>query len=77
MTGQGNLFLSSFEVNDRVELAPHLDAWMMGDRYGYVDKVGRVYVHVRCDVSGKIRMIHPENLTQIINCRQAREDGRK
>jgi len=34
------------ELQDRVALAPHTDAWMRGIRYGRVTKIGRKYVTV-------------------------------
>ncbi len=41
----------------RVRLHPATDAWMMGDRYGDLVKVGRKYLHVRMDRSGRIRKV--------------------
>lgn len=38
----------------RVQARPHTDAWMSGDRYGAVAKVGRKWLHVRMD-SGRVR----------------------
>jgi hypothetical protein len=35
---------------------------MMGDRYGTVVKVGRVWVHVRMTRSGKVRRFRERNL---------------
>jgi hypothetical protein len=35
---------------------------MMGDRYGTVVKLGRIFVHVAMDRSGKVRQYRPENL---------------
>lgn len=63
MTNQGNLFLSQYGVGDRVELAPHTDAWLAGDRYGEVIKIGRFYLHIKMDRSGKVRRMVPENMT--------------
>lgn len=59
---QGDLLLSQFEVGDRVETNPATDAWMSGDRYGEVVKIGRFYLHVKMDRSGKTRRIVPENI---------------
>ena len=50
-------------VNDRVQLHPATDAWMRGDRYGVIVKLGRKYVHVRMDRSGKTRKITPDLLS--------------
>jgi len=38
----------------RVQARAHTDAWMAGDRYGAVTKVGRKWLHVRMD-SGRVR----------------------
>lgn len=48
--------------NAYVEAHPATDAWMMGDRYGTVVKVGRVWVHVRMTRSGKVRRFRERNL---------------
>lgn len=50
-------------VGDRVELHPATDAWMMGDRFGDVIKVGTKLVHVRMDTSGKVRKLAPDLVT--------------
>lgn len=63
MTNQQNLLLSQYSVGDRVELHPATDAWMMGDRYGEVVKIGRFYLHIKMDRSGKVRKVVPENMT--------------
>lgn len=39
----------------RVEVPAHYDCWMMGDRFGTVEKVTRLKVHVLMDRSGKVR----------------------
>jgi hypothetical protein len=44
-------------VGRRVEIHPRYDAWMAGDRFGEVVKVGRKYLHVKMDRSGKIRKV--------------------
>lgn len=38
----------------RVATCAHTDAWMAGDRYGTVTKVGRKWLHVQMD-SGRTR----------------------
>lgn len=43
----------------RVQLHPGTDAWMRGDRYGDVVKVGRKFLHVRMDRSGLTRRVSP------------------
>jgi hypothetical protein len=49
----------------RVESGTHTDAWMRGDRYGNVVKVGRTYVHVSMDRSGRTLRFRPENLALV------------
>ena len=49
-----------FTFGDRVELHPGTDAWMSGDKYGVVEKIGRQYVHVRMQRSGRLRKLHPD-----------------
>ena len=41
-------------VGRRVELSPSTDAWMRGDRYGTVEKIGRKYYHIRLDKSRRV-----------------------
>ncbi len=40
-------------IGRRVQLHPATDRWMMGDRYGVIVKVGREYMYVKLDKSGK------------------------
>lgn len=40
-------------IGRRVQLHPATDRWMMGDRYGEIIKVGREYIYVKLDKSGK------------------------
>jgi hypothetical protein len=54
-----------FTVGDRVETLPHTDAWMQGDRYGRVVKVGRQLVHVVMDRSGRLRKFHPTRIGKV------------
>lgn len=49
----------------RVELHPATDAWMRGDRYGIVASVGRKYVHVKMDRSGRTLPVLPRNIGRI------------
>lgn len=41
------------KIGDRVELHPATDRWIRGDRFGTVAKIGRKYVHVKLDRSGR------------------------
>lgn len=52
--------LRDLTVGDRVELSPGTDAWMRGDRFGEIVKVGRTRIHVRMDRSGRVRTLTPE-----------------
>jgi hypothetical protein len=56
---------TQFTVGDRVQLHPATDAWMMGDRYGTITKLGRLNLHVAMDVSGKTRKVAPSNIFDI------------
>lgn len=49
-------------VGSRVQLHPATDAWMQGDKYGEVVKVGTKYVHVRMDRSGRVLKVTPRNI---------------
>jgi hypothetical protein len=55
-----------FRAGMRVELHPATDAWMSGDRYGDVVKVGRKLVHVKMDRSGRILKVHPRYIGKIV-----------
>jgi hypothetical protein len=58
--------VDSLRAGMRVEIHPASDAWMMGDRFGEVVKVGRSIVHVRMDRSGRVRWFHPESIYAIL-----------
>jgi len=44
---------------DRVEMAVHTDAWMRGDRYATVTRVGAKHVWLRFERSQSISRLHP------------------
>lgn len=50
-------------LNQRVQLHPGTDAWMQGDRFGLVVKIGRKYLHVKMDRSGRTLKVTPESVT--------------
>jgi hypothetical protein len=50
------------EIGMRIELHPACDAWMMGDRYGEIIKLGKKWIHLKMDRSGKIRKIGYGNI---------------
>lgn len=57
--------VKDFAEKERVELHPAMDAWMQGDRFGKVVKLGRKYVHVLMDHSGRKLEVVPQNLRHI------------
>ena len=54
--------IASFKLGDRVELHPALDRWMRGDRFGAVVGIGRKFLKVRMDRSGRTIPLLPENV---------------
>ena len=59
------LATSGFYVGQRVELHPGMDAWMRGDRYGEIAKIGREKIHVKMDKSRRTLRIMPDHLTVV------------
>lgn len=51
-----------FAVGQRVMAHPGTNAWMIGDRYGTVERVGVTLVRVRMDKSGRLLAFHPANV---------------
>jgi len=49
----------------RAELHPATDAWMFGDRYGEIVKVGRTLVHIKMDRSGRTLKVAPRYVGEI------------
>lgn len=47
------MYLHQLQPRKRVATAPHTDAWMSGERYGTITVVGRKWVHVRGERSGR------------------------
>ena len=58
--------LSDLDEGMRVELHPGTDAWMSGDRYGEIAKVGRKLVHVYMDRSRSVRRLRPEYIHAVV-----------
>ena len=52
-----------FKKDQRVAAHPATDAFVKGDRYGVVTLVGRKWIHVKMDRSGRVLKFSPENLT--------------
>ena len=59
----------AFKIGDRVEVAPHYDKWMRGDRYGTITKFGMCliegHVLVKMDKSGNQYHFPIQDLTKI------------
>jgi len=62
---EGEKTPASFTVGQRVQAHPGTDAWIFGDRYGEVVRVGRKWVHVRMDRSGRTLRFHPQRLLEV------------
>ena len=45
------------KIGQRVQLHPHFDDWMRGDRYGTVIKITKQHIYVKLDVSKYIRKL--------------------
>jgi len=56
---------TTFTVGQRVELHPACDAWMQGDRFGVIVKIGRKYLHVKMDRSGRTLAMRPHHVLEI------------
>jgi hypothetical protein len=57
--------LHDFAVGERVELHPATDAWMQGDRYGQVVLLGRRYVHIKMERSGRVLRKAPRHVMKV------------
>lgn len=57
--------LGAEHIGMRVELHPGTDAWMSGDRYGEIVKIGRKYLHVKMDRSGRTLVVVPSRLSEV------------
>ena len=54
-----------FNIGDIVEIHPATSAWMSGDRFGTVFAIGRKLVAVNMHRSGKLRRLHPIDLSKL------------
>lgn len=59
--------INALKVGQRVELHPATDAWMQGDRFGEIVRVGRTTVGVKMDRSGRTRSVAARNIGQVIS----------
>lgn len=48
------IYLYHLTPGARIATAPHTDAWMRGERYGTIETVGRRWVHVIGERSGRL-----------------------
>jgi len=58
--------IASFKVGDRVELAPFMDRWMRGDRFGAITRIGRKKLGVKLDRSGQTITVSPIGIGGIV-----------
>lgn len=65
MTHRYGETVAEFTPGQRVETHPATDAWMSGERFGTVEKLGTKSVHVRMDVSLALKRFHPTNLRHL------------
>lgn len=56
---------TDYVKGQRVQLHPATDRWMMGDRFGTVQHIGRKLVHVLMDKSNKLIRVSPDNLVDM------------
>lgn len=54
--------LKDWRLGQRVQAHPATDTWMRGDRYGQIAKIGRKYITVKMDRSGRAVRFSPSNL---------------
>jgi hypothetical protein len=54
--------MADYALGDRVEIHPACDAWMMGDRFGTIVKIGRQYLHVKMDRSSRTLSFAPSRI---------------
>ena len=59
--------VSDFATGDRVEIHPCTDLWMMGARFGTVIKLGRKFVHVELDKTGRSHKFLPANILDVFD----------
>ncbi len=59
--------IAECKAGQRIEISPSMDAWMQGDLYGEVVKLGRTRVHVRMDRSNRILRLVPDQIERIVS----------
>lgn len=58
--------LSDLDEAMRVEIHPGLDAWMQGDRFGTIWRIGRTSVHVKMDRSRRLLKLDPKFIHDVV-----------
>lgn len=56
--------IDEYKVGDRVQVHPATDAWMSGDRFGTVTRVGVKYASVKMDRSGQVLMFRGRDILE-------------
>ena len=60
----GNSVPFPYSVGDRVQLHPATGAWMQGDRYGQIQRIGTKFAHVLMDRSNRILRVPARNILE-------------
>lgn len=60
------LTMNDFRKGDRVQLHPGTDLWMMGARFAGVEGVGRRFLTIRLDATGRQLRISPHDILEVI-----------
>lgn len=58
--------MADLDEGMRVEIHPGLDAWMQGDRFGTIWRLGRKLAHVKMDRSGRVLKLDPRWIHEVI-----------
>jgi hypothetical protein len=65
MTDATRIDFTTLEPGGRVAIHPATDWFMRGERYGQVVTIGRKWIHVRLERSGRVVRFTPGNLEPI------------
>lgn len=69
-------WIKTYQLGQRVQISPAYDAWMRGDRYGEVVKLGSKALHIKLDKSGRIlRVNRPSGIYETIGSNPAPRIG--
>lgn len=72
-----NYSIRDIKSGDRIQLHPGTDMWMRGARYGVVVRVGKKWVAVRLDATGRTYKFSPSNIGEIYPNRRLRGNPSK